>query len=302
MSAPSERPRIFVGDVQGCDDELGLLIAEAEARFGSDLEIWFVGDLVNRGPASLRVLERVHALESQGRARFVLGNHELSLLQCWFGLKNPGPRDTTSEILEAPDAGEWIDWLRTRPVAEFGTIDDHAFAMVHASVHPDWTLAELADRASRIAARLGHRDADVCQAFLSLVIAADRDVDADALGRLTRCRSVTEGGARWSSANPSAWQNGASSGATGGSVPWHEEWSSRGHDYGVIYGHWAVQRLHVAAGLRGLDTGCVHHGRGHDGFLTAWLGSVVARSEDTFAAPDDRFLQQKARARYYDFD
>jgi diadenosine tetraphosphatase ApaH/serine/threonine PP2A family protein phosphatase len=75
------------------------------------------------------------------------------------------------------------------------------------------------------------------------------------------------------------------------------EWSARSHGYGIVYGHWALQGLHVAPGLRGLDTGCVHHGRGRDGVLTAWLPDPSAQTP--FDVPDDRFWQEAARRAYY---
>lgn len=101
----------------------------------------------------------------------------------------------------------------------------------------------------------------------------------------------------WSSAEP-----------TPPARPWHAAWSEAGHDFGLVYGHWSRQGLHVAPGLRGLDTGCVHHGRGRDGFLTAWLPGEAPDTEPalrgapgrrTFDLPDDRFWQIPARRRYY---
>jgi hypothetical protein len=53
----------------------------------------------------------------------------------------------------------------------------------------------------------------------------------------------------------------------------------------------------VAPGLRGLDTGCVHHGRDHEGFLTAWIPTLGR--EDPFALPDREFWHVAARQRYY---
>ena len=48
--------RIFVGDVQGCANELETLISRAEDKFGDSFSLWVAGDLVNRGPENLRPL------------------------------------------------------------------------------------------------------------------------------------------------------------------------------------------------------------------------------------------------------
>ena len=111
------------------------------------------------------------------------------------------------------------------------------------------------------------------------LLAADpaRDPDRDLLGRLTQCRSVTRAGG-WSAELP------------GGELEaWHRRAGRRAqHDYCVVYGHWALQGLHVAPRLRGLDTGCVHHGRGRDGVLTAWLPDPTAATP--FDVPDEPLL------------
>ena len=271
--------RIFVGDVQGCADELEEILARARRELGNDFELWSVGDLVNRGPKSHRALALVREGIEAGRGELVLGNHELALLGRWLGVRAPGPTDTMEDLLERPDLDEWCEWLRRRPLARAGELGKRRFAMVHASVAPRWTLDETLAAARAAEATLTTPDRKALGAALR-----NRD---DRLGRLVSGRSALAGGG-WSPEPPEALTD---------AEPWHVAWSREGHDYGVVYGHWALQGLQVAPRLRGLDTGCVHHGRDRDGFLTAWLPDPRAR--DPFALPDANFWQVRAHRAYY---
>lgn len=292
--------KIFVGDVQGCADELETLISRARAQYGDEFELWVAGDLVNRGPYSRRALEMVREFVDAGRGELILGNHEIFLISVALGVRELRSTDSLSEVLGAPDADDWIDWLRERPLVCRGQVARQDFAMVHASTHPEWSLDQLVERAGRVSERLsGPREA--ARDFLASEIKAGSP--RDDLARMTRCRSVTpEGG--WSSEEPVTPESA-----------WHAAWTRQGHDYGLVYGHWARQGLHFAPGLRGLDTGCVHHGRDRDGFLTAWVpepkpplahsGSANSISLGlksdlrAFDLPDDRIWQIPARRQYY---
>ena len=273
---------VFIGDVQGCADEFDDLLARLREELGAGLELWLAGDLVNRGPANLRLLERVHGLVEAGRAHYVLGNHEIALLQSALGRRPLRASDSFGDVLHSSDLSYWVEWLRRRPLLATGRLGRRRFAMVHAAVHPEWDLETLSKRVRRVEERLGAAELEEAEELLG----AERstDPDRDLLDRITCCRSV---GPRdgWSKDEPA-----------GSAEPWHRAWAARGHDYGVVYGHWAMQGLHVAPGLRGLDTGCVHHGRGRAGLLTAWLPDPSA--SDPFAIPDDRFRQVPARRVY----
>src|SRR5580698_10480890 len=124
-----------IGDVQGCDEELGALLASL--KFSADRDrLWLVGDLVNRGPASLKVLRRVRALGAA--ATVVLGNHDLHLLAVSLGKARLRDGDTLDDVLQAPDRSELLDWLITRPLMH----EDPAMnlCMVHAGLPPQWDL------------------------------------------------------------------------------------------------------------------------------------------------------------------
>src|SRR5688572_24693516 len=121
-----------IGDVQGCFDELQQLLAQVNFRKQGD-RLWFVGDLVNRGPKSLEVLRFVKQLGN--RAIAVLGNHDLHLVTQHEGFERPRKDDTFGDVLSAPDASELVDWLRARPMMHA----EGEYAMVHAGLLPRWS-------------------------------------------------------------------------------------------------------------------------------------------------------------------
>src|SRR4029450_8308054 len=97
--------------------------------------LWLVGDLVNRGPASLAALREVMALGDA--ATTVLGNHDFHLLTIAAGLNKPHRGDTLDGILAAPDRDALVDWLARRPLV----VRDGDFLMVHAGLLPSWAPA-----------------------------------------------------------------------------------------------------------------------------------------------------------------
>ena len=129
-----------VGDLQGCLESFEELLD----MLGDVSDFVFVGDIVNRGPASLQTLRRVKALEESGRCRAVLlGNHDLHLLAVAAGAGKLHRTDTIGEILKASDADELLDWLRRRPLMY--ETDEAVF--VHAGISPAWTLLQARDYA-----------------------------------------------------------------------------------------------------------------------------------------------------------
>lgn len=130
-----------VGDVQGCYESLRKLLENIPFDFSAD-ELWFVGDLINRGPQSLETLRFVRNLGKQ--ATTVLGNHDLHLLSIIFGGHSSHREDTFHDVLDAPDCEELAHWLRSLPlIHKTGT-----HVMVHAGIPHIWNL-DFAGRSAR---------------------------------------------------------------------------------------------------------------------------------------------------------
>ena len=125
--------RVFVGDIQGCRDELERLLAAVCFDAGTDV-LHPTGDLVNRGPDSLGVLRLLRSLGAGG----VLGNHDVHLLRRAAGLRAPGRRDTLDSVLAAPDRDELLRWLAARPFVR----SEGDALLVHAGLNPVWADPE----------------------------------------------------------------------------------------------------------------------------------------------------------------
>lgn len=128
-SRSKRRRRIFVGDIQGCLDELQRLLDKVRFDPAGD-ELHPVGDFVNRGPDSAGVLRLMRSLNAGG----VLGNHDLHLFSCLRGERMPKDRDTFGDVLAAEDRDELVKWLAKRPFVR--QWDD--LYLVHAGFHPRW--------------------------------------------------------------------------------------------------------------------------------------------------------------------
>jgi bis(5'-nucleosyl)-tetraphosphatase (symmetrical) len=129
-----------IGDVHGCFDTLEQLLQQIPNKS----RLVFIGDIINRGPKSLETIRTV--MRMGDRAECLLGNHELHLLAVYAGQRAMSPEDTISEILNAPDCEDIIQWLRNRPLA----LVDHGFLCVHAATHWSWSVEETLKQASRV--------------------------------------------------------------------------------------------------------------------------------------------------------
>ena len=120
---------IFVGDIQGCREELEALLEALRFDPATD-ELHPVGDFVNRGPDSAGVLRLLRQLGAGG----VLGNHDLHALAALHGRGRQDPRDTLEGLLNDSEGPALIRWLAQRPFVR--AWDD--WVCVHAGFRPTW--------------------------------------------------------------------------------------------------------------------------------------------------------------------
>jgi bis(5'-nucleosyl)-tetraphosphatase (symmetrical) len=243
-----------IGDVQGCMTELEALLEACS--FDRTLDrLWFVGDLVNRGPDSLEVLRFVKGLGD--RAVVVLGNHDLHLLCVAEGFAGPRADDTLEKVLGAPDREELLQWLRWRQLlhAERGIV------LVHAGLLPHWTTPEALALAHEVEARL--RGPDYRECLAKLYGSEPRQWDDSLQGpdrtrvivnAMTRMRFCTESGEMEFRAK------GSIDAAPPGYHAWFEIAGRRSAGDTVICGHWSALGLRIQPGLIALDSGCIWGG------------------------------------------
>ncbi|MFM7505490.1 MAG: symmetrical bis(5'-nucleosyl)-tetraphosphatase [Rubrivivax sp.] len=245
---------LLIGDVQGCDDALARLLAEAGASPSRD-RIVLLGDRVNRGPASLAVLRRVAAWGDS--AVRLLGNHDLHLLAVAHGARGLHRDDSFADVLEAPDAEAWISWLRHGRLA----VREAGWLCVHAGLLPAWTTAQALDLAAEVEALL--RGPGLA-AFLPRMYGNTPARWHDALAGDDRHRLVINAltRLRLCSADGSMdfkVKEGADA-APPGLMPWFQVPGRASAGERIAFGHWSTLGLRVEPTLLALDTGCVWGG------------------------------------------
>lgn len=244
-----------IGDVQGCYVELRALLKEI--RFDERCDrLWFVGDLVNRGPGSLRTLRFVKRL--QDRAVTVLGNHDLHLIALACGLGRMRDDDTLNDVLEAPDCGELIDWMRTLPLLH---VADH-HVMVHAGLLPQWSIAKAQVLAREVEEELrGPRYRE----FLGSMYGSKPDQWQDELRGVDRLRVIVNAMTRMRFCSVDGRMDfktkGESARAPAGCVPWFDVPTRGTQNATIICGHWSALGLKLLPNLIALDAGCVWGGK-----------------------------------------
>lgn len=250
-----------IGDVQGCYGELRSLLGHLQFDSEAD-RLWFVGDLVNRGPSSLEVLRFVRSLGD--RAVTVLGNHDLHLLAlARLGREPHSRKDTLGAVLAAADRDSLLEWLRTRPLLHVDR--SLGFVMVHAGLAPQWDLEQARRCAGEVEAALGGPQ---CDALLANMYGDLPDRWSEDLGTWERLRFIVNAFTRLRYCDDQGRLVLDEKGPPGSGRrqlwPWFAAPGRVDLGWPVVFGHWSTLQLgdldHRPYRVYPIDTGCVWGG------------------------------------------
>lgn len=246
-----------IGDIQGCCHALEELLEHPDIKEDPNAQFWFAGDLINRGPQSLRTLRTIMALGD--RAVCVLGNHDLHLLAVYAGIRRENKSDTIDEILQAPDAEEIIQWLRHRPLAHYA----HKHLMVHAGVIAKWDLKKTLKLADEISETLRSKH---WKKRLQKMYGNEPNRWRDSLTGSKRRRVIINAFTRMRMCFPDGSMEFGSKDSPSlnkhdNLLPWFELPNRKTEKTTIIFGHWSTLGLMIRKHLIALDTGCVWGGK-----------------------------------------
>ena len=246
-----------IGDVHGCFDQFIKLLKKIDYDSTKD-QIILTGDLVNRGPKSLAVLNYCMADKN---ITTVLGNHDLYLLYLISIKKGKGK---LKEILEAENIKQIFEWLITRPllIQISNQSTNNTFIITHAGIPEIWPLEKAQALADEVTEALANNSSKILKAMWgddpkswneSLT---GNEIYRIIINYFTRMRFLGN--------DASLDLRNTTTNASKGFKPWfhYESASYKKMNQYYVFGHWAslngqTNNPHFI----GLDTGCVWKGK-----------------------------------------
>lgn len=243
-----------IGDVQGCFVALSQLLLTINFDASQD-QLWFTGDLVNRGPQSLEVLRFIKNLGEQHIT--VLGNHDLHLLAVDAKTQKSNRNDTLNDILHAPDKEALLNWLKHRPLMH---VDKKwPYVMTHAGIAPMWSIDKAKTLAQEVEAALR---GDEAAAFLAQMYGNEPRLWDDRLTGFPRLRCIINYFTRMRLCQRDGSlefnYKGTLEAKPAALLPWFDVPNRANRESKIIFGHWAALggKTNVS-NIFPLDTGCV---------------------------------------------
>ena len=249
-----------IGDIQGCYKEFKLALKKVNFNLDEDY-LWLVGDLINRGPDSLKLLKHIYKIKE--RTHIVLGNHDLHFLACFYGQRKLAKADTISKLMQSKKSLKYAKFLIEQPLIFKKEIifknKSKKVIMVHAGIPPNLSLENCFDLNKEFQVALKKNPKRILKKvfnnpfskFSKKMSRIDRIIFfANALTRIRACNHKGEidfnfkGRINEIPKKLNAWFN--------------YENSIIGENSQLIFGHWAaIKGKTKKKDIFGLDTGCV---------------------------------------------
>jgi len=242
-----------VGDIQGCHDELQRLLDHVQFDPAKD-KLWLVGDLVNRGPDSLKVLRFVKHLGKA--ATCVLGNHDLHTLAVANGHLQYHRQDNIDDVLHAEDRDELVHWLRHLPLLHHDPSLN--FTMVHAGLPPQWDLPTAQACAKEIETML---QSEQHVEFLDKMYGNEPNTWDENHSGWDRLRFITNCFSRLrycdAQGKLALEEKGRPGSQAKGLMPWFEVPNRKNAGMRIVFGHWSTLGPIKSDLIFPIDTGCL---------------------------------------------
>jgi bis(5'-nucleosyl)-tetraphosphatase (symmetrical) len=249
-------PVYAVGDIQGCYREFRELLDHIRFDAARDT-LWLAGDLVNRGPDSLRTLRFVRSLGDCVIS--VLGNHDLNLLAVAEGLRKDKDH-SLHELLAAPDRDELLHWLRHRPLLHHDAA--LGFTLVHAGLPPQWDLEQALACAQELETTLRSKR---YHAFFGEMYGNRPARWSPELEGHARLRFICNCFTRLRYCSTDGTLELKAKGTPGSQPPGVQPWFSvpgrKSAALRIVFGHWSTLGPRNEPGVYPVDTGCVWGGQ-----------------------------------------
>lgn len=250
----------FIGDIHGCFNEFNRLLDRVSFNVKYDY-LWLTGDLIDRGPGSLEVINLIMSLGTS--IKMVLGNHDLNLIAIYANVKKETIKSSIiSNLLKFKKIDEIIFWLRHQPLVQ---IDDYKkIIMVHAGIYPYWDINLVKYYSKKIEMMLCHKYYDT---FLKILfnnklinkkdcLSNEINSLSFALNVFTRMRYCLPNGDLDMTHKQSPTKDILPL------LPWFSIKNNNLNDYSIFFGHWASLKENVTPfKIIPLDTGCCWGGK-----------------------------------------
>jgi bis(5'-nucleosyl)-tetraphosphatase (symmetrical) len=244
-----------IGDIQGCYDELMHLLDHINFNEHND-QLWFTGDLVNRGPKSLETLRFVKSLGKS--AITVLGNHDLHLLAVACRKRPLRKKDSLEQIIQAADCDELLHWLRHQPLFHY----NDEFSLIHAGLPPQWDFKTTRKMANKVEKKLRGKD---FQEFFTKMYGNTPDIWSDNLKDTDQLRFIVNCFTRMRYCDVNGKLDFVNNSAPGTQpkhlLPWFEIPKRKNAAMKIIFGHWSTLGYYAGENCYGIDSGCLWGGR-----------------------------------------